>query len=140
MQEMSLKIDRDPETIVAASVTSAGDMRSSGNQAQIEAISERRRSERLEPIYAGSVKEQTIPKVQVEEKLCPMGTMSLSMAFKEREVPDTFSETKGPVGETNEGFWQSLGARFTQPIPLGYTQQLKLDPPLKYSGQRRPGV
>ena len=55
-------------------------------------------------------------------------------------MPNILSATKGQVGETNEGFWQSLGTGFTQPIHPGYTQQLKLEPPAKYSGQRRPGV
>ena len=50
------------------------------------------------------------------------------------------SATKGQVGETSEGFRQSLGTGFTQPIHPSYTQQLKLEPSAKYSGQRRLGV
>ena len=87
------------------------------------------------PVYADSVKERTVPKVQVEETLCSVGTGLPSMAFKVKEVPDTLSATKGQVGETSEGFRQSLGTGFAQPIHPSYTQQLKLEPPAKYSGQ-----
>ena len=52
------------------------------------------------PVYANSVKERTVPKVQVEETLCPVGTGPPSMAFKEKEVPDMLSATKGPVGKS----------------------------------------
>ena len=82
-------------------------------QAQTESISEPIESEGLGLAYADSVKERTVPKVQVEEELCPVGTGAPSMAFKEKEVPNTFLATRGPVGETSEGFWQSLGTRFT---------------------------
>ena len=71
----------------------------------------------LGPVYADSVKERTVPKVQVEETLCPVGTGPPSMAFKEKEVPDMLLATKGQVGETSEGFRQSLGTGFTQPDP-----------------------
>ena len=36
----------------------------------------------------------------MEETLCLVGTGPASMAFKEKEVPDTLSATKGLVGET----------------------------------------
>ena len=85
----------------AALGTSMGTWGSSWNQAQPKSIS-KARSERLGPVYADSVKEETVTKVQVEEPLCPMGTGPPSMAFKEKEVPDTFSATKGQVGETSE--------------------------------------
>ena len=49
------------------------------------------------------------------------------MAFKEKEVPDMLLATKGQVGETSEGFRQSLGTGFTQPIHPSYTHQLKLE-------------
>ena len=120
--------------------TSMGTWESSWNQAQREPISEPIGSERLGPVYVDSVKEQTVPKVQVEETLRPVGTGPPSMAFKEKEVPGTLSATKGQVVETSEGLRQSLGTGFTQPIHPGYTQQLKLEPPAKYSGQRPPGV
>ena len=86
------------------------------------------------------MKERIVPKVQVEETLCPIGIGPQSIAFKEKEAPDMLSATKGQVGEISEGYWKILGTRFTQPIHPGYTQQLKLEPPAKYSGQRPPGV
>ena len=92
------------------------------------------------PAYADSVKEQAVPKVLTGEKLCPMGTGPPGMAFKEKEVPDTFSATLGHRGETSEGFRLSGGTGFAQPIHPGYTQQLKLEPLAKYSGQRQLGV
>ena len=50
-------------------------------------------------VYADSVKEQMVPKVLVEETLCPMGTRLPGMAFKEKEVSDTLSATKGQWGK-----------------------------------------
>ena len=61
------------------------------------------------PIYADSVKERTPPKVQVEENLCLVGTVPPSMTFKEKEVPKSFSTTKGQMRETSEGVQQTLG-------------------------------
>ena len=120
--------------------TRMGTWGSSWDQAQREPINELARSERLGPVYADSVKERMVPKVQVEETLCPVGTGPPSMAFKEKEEPDTLSATKGQLGKTSEGFRQSLGTGFTQPIHPSYTQQLKLEPPVKHLGQRRPGM
>ena len=54
-----------------------------------------------------------------------MGTVPPNMTFKEREVPNTFSATKGPMGGTNEGVEQTLGTGFTQCIHPSYTQELK---------------
>ena len=99
-------------------------------------ISEHTGSEGLGPIYVDSVKERTVPKIQVEEKFCRMGVVPPSMAFKEKEFPDTLLTTKGPMGETSEGVWQILGTRFTQLIHPSYTHQLKVETPAKYSGQK----
>ena len=68
------------------------------------------------------------------------GNKATKRGIKEKEAPDMLSATKGQVGETSEGFWQSLGTGFTQPLHPGYTQQLKLEPLEKYSRQRRPRV
>ena len=73
--------------------TSMGTWGSSWNQAPPESISQLVESERLGPVYADSVKERMVPKVQVEETLCPVGTGPPSIPFKEKEVPDTLSTT-----------------------------------------------
>ena len=65
------------------------------------------------PAYADLVKERTVPKVQVEETLCLVGIRPPTMAFKEKEVPNILSATKGPVGKTSEGYRQSFGIGFT---------------------------
>ena len=41
----------------------------------------------------------------MEEKLCPMGTKSQSMAFKEKEVLDTLLIEIEPKGKANMGYW-----------------------------------
>ena len=75
------------------------------------------------PVYANSMKERTVPKVQVEEMLCPVGTGPPSIAFKEKEVPDTLSATKGLVGKPMRDFgkvWaQDLPSRSILVIPNG---------------------
>ena len=63
----------------------------------------------MAPIYVDSVKEQMIPKVQVEEKLWPVGSVPQSMAFKEKDVPNMLSTTMGPKRETSKGVRQTLG-------------------------------
>ena len=65
------------------------------------------------PTYANSVKEQVVPNVLIGEKLSPMGTGPPSIAFKEKEVPNTFLATLGQWGETSEGFWLTGGTGFT---------------------------
>ena len=65
------------------------------------------------PIYTDSVKEQMVPKVQVEEKLCLMGTVPPSMVFKEQEVPNTLSTTKVPVGKP----MRDIGRVWVQDLP-----------------------
>ena len=55
------------------------------------------------------------------------------MAFKEEEVPDIFSGTKGLVGETSEGFWHSLRIGFSQPIHPSYSA-IEVGPPSEEFG------
>ena len=50
------------------------------------------------------------------------------------------STTMEPKGKTNERVQQTMGTGFTQPIHRGHPHQLKLEPPVKYLGQRRLGV
>ena len=67
MQQISLKINRDPKTMVAVSVISVGNLGSSWNQAQTKLIRKPVGSEELGPIYADSIKQHMVPKVQMEE-------------------------------------------------------------------------
>ena len=124
---------------IVAPRTNMGTWGSSWNQAQTESMSQWVGLIRIREIgtsLCGFSEGVDGPKGPSGGNALSSGNRAAKYGIQGKEVPDTLSATKGLVGETSEGYQQSLGTGFTHPIHPSYTQQLKLEPPAKYSGQR----